>query len=185
MISPKERRAHVYFTVYARAARRVPRSSPASAAGAGIGVGAGAQMLVARLHVMGLGHFVSVLRGDRSRRSGRATPTTGSPAHLRSGDPLPFDPAQFALRNTRAVYDMIYRPAETPLLQRAKKSGCRTANGLGMLLYQGAAALEIWTGQAAPVAVMRAALEAGADEYVMKPFDRETLHIKLQLVGVA
>ena len=31
----------------------------------------------------------------------------------------------------------------------------------------------------------RAALEAGADEYVMKPFDRETLHIKLQLVGVA
>ncbi len=30
-----------------------------------------------------------------------------------------------------------------------------------------------------------AALEAGADEYVMKPFDRETLHIKLQLVGVA
>ena len=32
---------------------------------------------------------------------------------------------------------------------------------------------------------IRAALEAGADEYVMKPFDRETLHIKLQLVGVA
>src|SRR5215210_4781782 len=32
---------------------------------------------------------------------------------------------------------------------------------------------------------IRAAIEAGADEYVMKPFDRETLHIKLQLVGVA
>ena len=32
---------------------------------------------------------------------------------------------------------------------------------------------------------MRAAIDAGADEYVMKPFDRETLHIKLQLVGVA
>ncbi|WP_265529727.1 response regulator [Sphingomicrobium marinum] len=32
---------------------------------------------------------------------------------------------------------------------------------------------------------IRAALEAGADEYVMKPFDRETLHVKLQLVGVA
>ncbi len=30
-----------------------------------------------------------------------------------------------------------------------------------------------------------AALEAGADEYVMKPFDRETLQVKLQLVGVA
>lgn len=35
------------------------------------------------------------------------------------------------------------------------------------------------------VAHIRAAIEAGADEYVMKPFDRETLHIKLQLVGVA
>ena len=32
---------------------------------------------------------------------------------------------------------------------------------------------------------IKAAVEAGADEYVMKPFDRETLHIKLQLVGVA
>jgi len=35
------------------------------------------------------------------------------------------------------------------------------------------------------MAHIRAPLEAGADEYVMKPFDRETLHIKLQLVGVA
>lgn len=35
------------------------------------------------------------------------------------------------------------------------------------------------------VAHIRAAIEAGADEYVMKPFDRETLHIKLQLVGLA
>jgi two-component system chemotaxis response regulator CheY len=35
------------------------------------------------------------------------------------------------------------------------------------------------------IAHIRAAIEAGADEYVMKPFDRETLHIKLQIVGVA
>ena len=35
------------------------------------------------------------------------------------------------------------------------------------------------------MAHIRAALEAGGDEYVMKPFDRETLHVKLQLVGVA
>jgi shikimate dehydrogenase len=53
---------------------------------------------------------------------------------------------------------MIYRPAETPLLQAAKRAGCKTANGLGMLLHQGAAALEIWSGQRAPVAVMRRAL---------------------------
>ncbi|KQN90504.1 two-component system response regulator [Sphingomonas sp. Leaf231] len=35
------------------------------------------------------------------------------------------------------------------------------------------------------MAHIRAAIEAGADEYVMKPFDRETLHSKLQIVGVA
>jgi shikimate dehydrogenase len=53
---------------------------------------------------------------------------------------------------------MIYRPAETPLLRTAKAAGCQTANGVGMLLYQGAKALEIWTGQPVPVEVMRGAL---------------------------
>ena len=45
------------------------------------------------------------------------------------------------------------------MLKAAKAAGCRTANGLGMLLYQGAKALELWTGQDAPVEVMRRALE--------------------------
>ena len=54
---------------------------------------------------------------------------------------------------------MIYQPAETPLLAKGG-AGCRIANGLGMLLWQGAKALEIWTGQAAPVEVMRDALIA-------------------------
>ena len=78
---------------------------------------------------------------------------------LRSEDALPFDPDQFALSRAAAAYDMVYRPAETPFLQTARAVGCRVANGLGMLLYQGAKALEIWTGQPAPVAVMRRALE--------------------------
>ncbi|MBI1840077.1 MAG: shikimate dehydrogenase, partial [Verrucomicrobia bacterium] len=52
----------------------------------------------------------------------------------------------------------IYRPAQTPFLALAKNAGCQTANGLGMLLYQGAKALEIWSGKAAPVEVMREAL---------------------------
>jgi shikimate dehydrogenase len=77
---------------------------------------------------------------------------------LKPGDGSPLDEAKFPLRRARAVYDMIYRPAETPLLRAAKAAGCKTANGLGMLLYQGAKALEIWTGQPAPVEVMRAAL---------------------------
>lgn len=78
---------------------------------------------------------------------------------LAANDPLPLDGKQFSLRQARAVYEMIYRPAETPLLNAAKAAGCRVANGLSMLLYQGAKALEIWTGQTAPVRVMRAALE--------------------------
>ncbi len=78
---------------------------------------------------------------------------------LKPGDPLPFDKNLFSLRSAGAVYDMIYRPAETALLKLAKKEGCRAGNGLGMLLYQGAKALELWTGQTAPIDVMRQALE--------------------------
>ena len=77
---------------------------------------------------------------------------------LKSGDPLPFDERQFPLSRATAAYDMIYRPAETPFLSAARAAGCRTANGVGMLLYQGVKALEIWTGRPAPVSVMRAAL---------------------------
>ena len=77
---------------------------------------------------------------------------------LRPDDALPFDKARFRLENAAAVYDMIYRPAETPLLKAAKAAGCRTANGLGMLLYQGATALELWSGQKPPITVMRDAL---------------------------
>jgi shikimate dehydrogenase len=78
---------------------------------------------------------------------------------LKSDDALPLDTARFSIDRCGAVYDMIYRPAETPLLRAAKAVGCRVANGIGMLLYQGAAALEIWSGKPAPVAVMRRALE--------------------------
>jgi shikimate dehydrogenase len=77
---------------------------------------------------------------------------------LNSVDPLPLDTDKYPVKSAHAVYDMIYRPAETPLLKAAKAAGCRSANGLGMLLYQGAKALEIWTGRAAPLATMRSAL---------------------------
>jgi shikimate dehydrogenase len=78
---------------------------------------------------------------------------------LQPDDGLPFDEKKFSLRQARAVYDMNYRPAETGLLKTARAAGCRAANGLGMLLYQGARALELWSGKPAPVAVMRRALE--------------------------
>lgn len=78
---------------------------------------------------------------------------------LKADDASPLEEKQFSLKQTRAVYDMIYRPAETKLLAAAKNAGCKTANGLGMLLHQGAKAFEIWTGKTAPLDVMRRALE--------------------------
>jgi shikimate dehydrogenase len=77
---------------------------------------------------------------------------------LRKEDGLPFDARQWDLKQAGAAYDMIYRPAETRFLAQARAAGCRATNGVGMLLYQGVKALEIWTGRAAPVAVMREAL---------------------------
>jgi shikimate dehydrogenase len=78
---------------------------------------------------------------------------------LDPADPLPLEVGRFPLSRARACYDVVYRPATTPLLAAARAAGCQTANGLGMLLHQGAKALEIWTGKTAPLAVMRQALE--------------------------
>jgi 3-dehydroquinate dehydratase/shikimate dehydrogenase len=50
------------------------------------------------------------------------------------------------LRNFGLVYDAVYNPRETELLERAKEAGCRTAGGLGMLVNQGATSFELWTG---------------------------------------
>jgi shikimate dehydrogenase len=52
------------------------------------------------------------------------------------------------------VYDVVYNPLETPLLAAAKKAGARTLGGLPMLVYQGAASFELWTGKSAPIDIM-------------------------------
>jgi shikimate dehydrogenase len=61
----------------------------------------------------------------------------------------------------RVVMDIVYAPMKTRLLQEAEANGCTIINGLEMLLYQGVAQFELWTGKIAPVVVMREAL-AGA-----------------------
>lgn len=66
---------------------------------------------------------------------------------------------QEMLHKNLFVYDLIYNPAETKLLSLAEKMGARTANGLGMLLYQGMLSFEIWTGRKAPIEIMRQALK--------------------------
>ena len=57
------------------------------------------------------------------------------------------------------VYDMVYNPAETPLLSQARAAGANPVGGLSMLIYQGAAAFELWTGKDAPIEVMFDAAE--------------------------
>ena len=84
---------------------------------------------------------------------------------LKTSDASPLDAKQFSLKNASAVYDMIYKPAETPLLAAAKAAGCRTANGIGMLVWQGARAFSIWTSQTAPADVMRLAVERSVYEH--------------------
>ncbi|MBU1233394.1 MAG: shikimate dehydrogenase [Proteobacteria bacterium] len=64
------------------------------------------------------------------------------------------------LSRFQVVMDIVYAPLRTRLLQEAESAGCKTINGLEMLLYQGVAQFEQWTGRAAPVEVMRKALAA-------------------------
>jgi len=84
-----------------------------------------------------------------------------TPVGMEEGDGSPID--KQLLRKELSVYDVVYN-RETQLVRDAKLSGCSVAGGLGMLLYQGAAAFELWTGQRAPVEVMRKAQEEGASK---------------------
>ncbi len=58
------------------------------------------------------------------------------------------------------VYDIVYKPLRTRLLQEAERAGAKTVEGLGMLVHQAALAFEIWTGKKAPVKVMEAAAKS-------------------------
>jgi len=60
-------------------------------------------------------------------------------------------------REDQIVYDLVYNPAMTRLLQLASTDGATAIGGLGMLVYQGAIAWEKWTGETAPVDVMQQA----------------------------
>lgn len=58
-----------------------------------------------------------------------------------------------------AVFDMIYNPAETLLLRRAKARGAQVVNGVPMFVHQGAEQFRLWTGHEPPIAAMQEAVE--------------------------
>jgi shikimate dehydrogenase len=78
---------------------------------------------------------------------------------LKPGSPPPIDLRR--LGGNSSVYDMIYNPPVTPLLQSAADLGLRAANGTSMLVHQGARALEIWTNQDVSASVMKEACLRG------------------------
>jgi shikimate dehydrogenase len=66
-------------------------------------------------------------------------------------------PKALAMPSHWTVFDLVYNPLETRLLRQARQAGAQTIDGLGMLVWQGALAFELWTGQAPPADLMRAA----------------------------
>lgn len=66
-------------------------------------------------------------------------------------DALPFPNGSF-------VYDLVYNPRQTRLMQQAEAAGVGNSNGLGMLVQQGAYAFKLWTGEQPDVAIMRQAI---------------------------
>lgn len=63
------------------------------------------------------------------------------------------------LRPGLLVFDSVYNPPRTRLLREAEEAGARTLSGMSMLVYQGAASFELWTGREAPKGLMARAVE--------------------------
>jgi shikimate dehydrogenase len=79
-----------------------------------------------------------------------------TPLGMNPSDPAPI-PARL-LAPHHIVFDCVYRPAKTALLRAADEAGARGANGLSMLLHQGALSFSIWFNREAPIEAMRSAM---------------------------
>lgn len=75
-------------------------------------------------------------------------------------------PENVILPRHAVVFDLVYNPPATKFLREAKQRGARVIGGLEMLIYQGARAFELWTGQRAPVRVMRAAASTALHKWI-------------------
>jgi len=94
---------------------------------------------------------------DNLRLAQKDLLVNASPVGMKQDDPLLVPPDLLSPRIF--VYDVIYNPAQTKLLQAARASGAPCANGLDMLLYQGVESFNIWIrSRKAPVELMRRAL---------------------------
>ncbi len=146
-----------------------------------LGAGGAARAVVLALGRAGAHVVVAARRDDAARDAAELAPggegrgvdglascvasfdivVNATPLGMRGESP-PFDPD--ALTPRHAVVDLVYHPAETPLLAAARARGVRVAsNGLGMLIHQAALAFRAMTGHEAPLEAMRAALAQAPD----------------------
>ena len=79
-----------------------------------------------------------------------------TPLGMNPSDPAPI-PARL-LAPHHIVFDCVYRPSKTALLRAADEAGARGANGLSMLLHQGALSFSLWFNREAPIEAMRSAI---------------------------
>lgn len=105
-----------------------------------------------------LGGFIPPVVPSEALAQGGLLVINATSLGLRPADPAPIDLA--ALPPIAAVYDMIYNPPRTALLRQAEQLGLPHANGLAMLVHQGAKSLEIWSG--APAATTAPIMLAAA-----------------------
>ncbi len=91
--------------------------------------------------------------GIAAKLSGADILVNASPAGM-DGEGKPDIPTS-SLNKSAVVYDLVYKPPDTNLLNEVRELGHRASGGLSMLLYQGAESFEIWTGETAPVDVMK------------------------------
>ncbi|MDH3599817.1 MAG: shikimate dehydrogenase [Candidatus Tectomicrobia bacterium] len=88
---------------------------------------------------------------DAAHESGLVVNATSVGLSPESADLLP----ETALRPQQVVYDIVYRPLHTPLLQAAQRHGATIVPGIDMLIGQGAEAFRLWTGLPFPIAELR------------------------------
>ncbi len=82
------------------------------------------------------------------------TTPLGMAGELENRSPIPVD----RITPNVVAVDIVYDPPKTRFLKAAQKRGCKTVSGIGMLIYQGAVALEKWTGKKVPVDTMKEAV---------------------------
>jgi shikimate dehydrogenase len=102
----------------------------------------------------------AVVSAEDVRVSARAADLVvqATPVGMKPDDGSPLGPEAF--REGQLAFDLVYQYPETPFMRAAAAGRALVANGLGMLLHQGARAFEIWTGRQPSASAMRRALEA-------------------------